>query len=310
MQSILITTSSFGEQSPELLQSIETPELKFIHNRHGRKLTESEVDHLIQEHRPVGLIAGVEPLTRYVLERAAFLKVISRCGIGMDTVDLIAAKELGIQVTNTPDAPTIPVAELTIGLALSLLRSIHIVDASIRNGSWERPMGSLLHGKTAGIIGYGRIGSYVSKLLSSFGCNQLIYDPYADLVGKPEASSIEELIENADIVFLHLPYTAENHHMLNAERLSLMKPGAILINTSRGGLIDDKALFDSLKSRRFAGAAIDCFEEEPYTGPLSKLKNTLITSHIGSYAREGRMLMEQQAVENLLTALRNLNPKD
>ena len=306
MQNILITTSSFGEQSTELFAAMDSAGLKAIQNPYKRKLTESEADCLIQEYRPIGMIAGVEPLTRYVMERAPFLKVISRCGIGLDTVDLAAAGELGLMVTNTPDAPTIPVAELTIGLILSLLRAIHVADASVRSGGWERPMGSLLHDKTVGIIGCGRIGSYVGNVLSSFGCNLLGYDPYSTLSGITEASSIEKLLEDADIVLLHLPYTEDNHHIINSERLMNMKQGAMLVNTSRGGLVDEAALFEALKSGRLSGAAIDCFEHEPYAGPLAQLENTLLTSHIGSYAREGRMLMEQQSVENLLKALRDL----
>jgi D-3-phosphoglycerate dehydrogenase / 2-oxoglutarate reductase len=306
MLNILITTSSFGEQSPELLETMSSAGLNPIQNPYKRKLSESEADYLIQEYNPIAIIAGVEPLTRYVMERAPFLKVISRCGIGLDTVDLPAAGELGVVVTNTPDAPTIPVAELTIGLILSLLRAIHVTDNSIRSGGWERPMGSLLYGKTVGIIGCGRIGSYVGKLLSSFGCNLLGYDPYSAPREIKEASSIEKLLEAADIVLLHLPHTKDNHHIINTERLTHMKQGAMLVNTSRGGLVDETALFEALKSGRLSGAAFDCFEQEPYAGPLAQLQNTLLTSHIGSYAREGRILMERQAVDNLLKALTDL----
>jgi D-3-phosphoglycerate dehydrogenase len=310
MQNILITTSSFGGQSPELFAAMESAGLKVIQNPYKRKLEESEADCLIQDYRPIGMIAGIEPLTRTVMERAPFLKVISRCGIGLDTVDLDAAGELGVMVTNTPDAPTIPVAELTIGLILSLLRAIHVADASIRSGGWERPMGSLLYGKTVGIIGCGRIGSYVGKILSSLGCNLIGYDPNPAVSGIKVASSIEELLEGADIVLLHIPYTEDNHHIINEKRLTQMKKGAMLVNTSRGGLVDESALYDALKSGRLSGAAFDCFEQEPYAGPLAQLNNMLLTSHVGSYALEGRMLMERQAVENLLKALHDLRLLD
>jgi D-3-phosphoglycerate dehydrogenase / 2-oxoglutarate reductase len=306
MQNILITTSSFGEQSPDLNSAFSSADLNAIQNPYKRKLTESEADCLIQEYRPIGIIAGVEPLTRKMMERAPFLKVISRCGIGLDTVDLTAAEEMGIIVCNTPDAPTIPVAELTIGLILSLLRAIHVADNSIRSGGWERPMGSLLYGKTVGIIGCGRIGSYVGNLLSSFGCNLIGYDPYSTINEITAVSTMGKLLQDSDIVLLHLPYTEDNHHIINAERLNQMKQGAMLVNTSRGGLVDETALFEALKSGRLSGAAFDCFEQEPYAGPLAQLQNTLLTSHIGSYAREGRILMERQAAENLLNALLDL----
>jgi len=303
MNNILITTSSFAEEAPEPLSSLELAGLKGILNPHRRKLTENEVDCLIQEHRPVGMIAGVEPLTREIMIKAPFLKVISRCGIGLDSVDLVAAGELGITVTNTPDAPTIPVGELTVGMILSLIRSIHQSDASIRTGAWERPMGSLLYGKTVGIIGCGRIGSYVARILSAFGCRLVGYDPVCSNHQYVELTSLENLLQTADIVTLHLPYSKANHHLINEKRISLMKQGAALVNASRGGLVDEVALAGSLQSGKLAGAAIDSFELEPYFGPLAQLNNTLLTGHIGSYAREGRMIMEQQAVGNLLKAL-------
>lgn len=303
MKNVLITTSSFADEAPELLASLEASGLKAILNPYRRKLTETEVDALIQEQRPVGMIAGVEPLTRPVLEKAPFMKVISRCGIGMDSVDLAAADELGIVVTNTPDAPTIPVGELTIGMILTLLRSIHHSDASIRTGGWERPMGALLHGKTVGIVGCGRIGSYVAKILEAFGCRLLGFDPFCTSHQHVELTTLETLVQEADIVTLHLPYSETNHHLINEDQIARMKQGALLVNASRGGLIDETALAEALHSGKLAGAAIDSFEQEPYSGPLTKLKNTLLTGHIGSYAKEGRMIMERQAVENLLKAL-------
>jgi D-3-phosphoglycerate dehydrogenase len=303
MKNILITTSSFADETPELLTSLEASGLKAILNPFRRKLTENEVKSLIQEHEPAGMIAGVEPLTRQVLENAPFIKVISRCGIGMDSVDLKAAEELGIKVTNTPDAPTIPVGELTIGMILALLRSLHHSDASIRAGGWERPMGLLLHGKTVGIVGCGRIGSYVAKILTAFGCKLLGYDPLCSSHQYVELTSMESLLQKSDIVSLHLPYSEANHHLINEKQISLMKQGAILINASRGGLVDEITLVVALQSGKLAGAAIDSFEQEPYTGPLAHLNNTLLTGHIGSYAREGRMIMEQQAVDNLLKFL-------
>lgn len=309
MKNVLITTSSFAEEAPELLRDFASAGLQAVLNPYGRKLTEAEVSALIEEYKPVGMIAGVEPLTREVLKSAPFLKVISRCGIGMDSVDLGAAREYGITVTNTPDAPTIPVAELTVGMILSLLRSIHHSDASIRNGGWNRPMGALLHGKTVGLIGCGRIGSYVGKLLAAFGCRLLGYDPYCTEHPFIELTGLEQLLAEADIVTLHLPYTEANHHLLNQELLAKMKEGALLINASRGGLVDEEALAEALQSGHLAGAALDCFEQEPYKGALAQAENTLLTGHIGSYAREGRMIMEQQAAENLLRALRSSSEK-
>lgn len=303
---ILITTSSFDA---EILSLFDTHNLEAILNPYKRKLTENEVAGLIQQYQPIGMIAGVEPLTDAVLKKAPFLKVISRCGIGMDSVDLVVAEGLGIKVTNTPDAPTIPVAELTIGLMISLIRSLHVSDSSIRDGHWDRPMGGLLYGKTIGIIGCGRIGSYVAKLLTAFGCNLIGYDPFCARHDSLVLTTLEDLLRVSDLVSLHLPYSEDNHYLINAGRIALMKNGAMLINASRGGLVDEAALVEALESGKLAGAAFDCFEHEPYVGPLAQLSNTLLTAHIGSYAREGRKIMEQQAMENLIGGLNKMQQK-
>lgn len=290
---ILCTTSSFNKDLiPE--------DFQFISNPYKRKLTETEVTELIEVHQPEAIIAGVEPLTRRVLQKAKNLKVISRCGIGLDTVDLDAARELGITVTNTPDGPTRAVAELTLGLMLNLIRSIHISDAGIRNGKWERPMGSLLEGKTIGIIGCGRIGTAVAKLVKAFDCIVLGYDKYVKANEYMNMVPFEKLIAEADIITLHIPYSKETHNILGSKELSSMKKDAFIINTSRGGLIDEEVLYKKLKLGELKGAALDCYNDEPYVGPLKELNNVLLTAHIGSYAREARMLQEKQAVENLI----------
>ena len=304
MEIILITTSSFGKVDPDLIGLLESRGYRIALNPFGRKLSEGEVLELVVDHQPVGIIAGVEPLTGKVLALAEKLKVISRCGIGLDSVDLDAARELSITVTNTPDAPTVPVAELTLGMILSLLRRIHLSDSSIREGNWLRPTGNLLHKKTVGIIGCGRIGSYLARLLGPFECRVLGCDI---VCGNDECNyepeSLDTIFTEADIITLHIPYTAENHHFVNAERINMMKNKCIIVNTARGGLIDEDALYEALKDSRLGGAALDSFEEEPYRGLLRTFDNVLMTAHIGSYAQEGRMMMESQAVENLIASL-------
>jgi len=306
MHKIIITTSSFAKNEPGLLDMFAEHGLQMFLNPFGRKLSEDEVSEIIVQQQPIGMVSGVESLTRQVLEKAKNLKVISRAGIGMDNVDLQAAKDLGIVVTNTPDAPTIPVAELTLGMILSLLRRIHVSDAGIRRGEWVRPMGNLLHGKTVGLIGCGRIGSYLARLLSSFECIILGYDPFIDIDKNDKFSMVglERILSDADILSLHIPYSQENRHFINAERIQNMKKGALLINAARGGLVDEDALYNALSSGYLGGAALDCFEQEPYTGKLKDLDNVLLTAHIGSYAQEGRAMMERQAVENLFRELK------
>ena len=304
-KTILITTSSFGASDLAPLKKMQRLGLNVIFNPYGRKLTEEEAQAFLEEYNPVGLVAGVEPLTERIMQSIPSLKVISRCGIGMDAVNLEAAKRLGITITNTPDAPTIPVAELAIGMILGLLRRIHVTDAGIRKDRWERPMGVLLYGKTVGIVGCGRIGTRLARILQGFDCTVLGADPACPECADYRLVDLEEVLAASDIISLHLPYCAQTHHFMNADRLALMKNDAYLINAARGGLVDEDALYQALSSDHLAGAAMDCFEQEPYQGPLKELKNVLLTAHIGSYAREGRIMMEAQAVENLLRELKN-----
>jgi len=308
MENILITTSSFGKDDLSPLNDLNKMKgINIVTNPYERKLTEDEVSRLIEELKPIGMIAGVEPLTRNVLIKAKGLKVISRCGIGLDSVDLDAANELGIIVTNTPDAPTIPVAELTLGMILCLLRQLHTADASIRRGQWERPMGLLLYGKTVGIIGCGRIGSYLAKLLHAFNCTLLGYDPNIKQHELYEMVTLNDLLQRSDIISIHIPYSHENHHLIGVQELSITKENAILVNAARGGLVDENALYEYLQSGHLLGAALDCHEVEPCcSSKFVNMPNVLLTPHIGSYAREARVIMEMQAADNLIKELKKI----
>lgn len=297
---ILTTTSSFGiNEFPD--------EINVIHNPFKRKLTEDEVLDLIEKYQPIGMIAGVEPLTRRVLKKARNLKIISRCGIGIDSLDMEAAKELGIKVMITPDAPIISVAELTLGLILGLLRRINTLDAGMRRGGWKGPKGNLLSGKIVGIIGCGRIGTYVARLAAAFGCKVMGCDPFVKEHGICNMSDFGKLLKESDIVTLHVPYSRDNHHLIAEKELNTMKSNAILINAARGGLINEAALCDALRNGVIAGAAMDCFEMEPYDGLLTRLENTLLTPHMGSSASEARVMMEKQSLDNLVSELKRLD---
>lgn len=303
MRKILVTTSSFGKHDKLPLRMIEEKGYQPVLNPYARKLESKEISELIETHRPVGIIAGVEPLNADSLKSASELAAISRCGIGMDNVDLEFAQEKNIKVSNTPDGPTQAVAELTLGLILALCRQICISDASIRKGQWRRPMGNLLQSKAVAVIGCGRIGSQLIRLLKPFNCNVMGVDPIISESGLWKKTDLDEALSKANVITLHLPYSSENHHFINQSKLEMMNSDAILINASRGGLIDEKALHDALVKKQIKGAALDCFESEPYGGPLVELDNVLLTGHIGSYAVEGRIAMEVKAVENLLTHL-------
>lgn len=302
---ILITTSSFGVESNEALAKIIAAGIKVKLNPYGRRLSEIEAVELLAEPGLIGMIAGVEPINQLALSGAPQLKVISRCGIGIDNIDRGSAETFGILLCNTPNAPSIAVAELVVGLILDLLRKISLADRSIRAHVWKQHMGNLLAKKTVGIIGYGGIGRRVALLLSAFGAKVLAYD-VRDISGEQDVivCDLEQAITHSDIVSLHVPYTLENHHLINDSVLNKMKPGAMLINVARGGLIDEKALLKALETGRISGAALDCFETEPYNGPLVELDQVVLTAHMGSYATESRQIMEIEATENLLQGLR------
>ncbi len=301
--SIVTTTSSFDIEANDVLRALTTGRAKVTPNPYARRLSEAEVSDFLQDTGAMGMIAGVEPLTASVLDANPQLRVISRCGAGLDSVDLGAARERGVSVYSTPDAPARAVAEFTIGLILCLLRRIAEADRSAREGRWEALRGGLLGARTAGVVGYGRIGRRVARLLQAFGARVTAADPHVTQA-EVELLPLQELLKSADVVSLHLPYSHATHHLLDAEALALMRPNAILVNTARGGIIDEGALARALEQKRLAGAALDCFSSEPYEGPLRLLPNVVTTAHMGSSAIEARRLMEAEAAQNLLEGLK------
>lgn len=307
MPKLLISTSSFDVKGNQILQKLQEQGFEIILNPYGRKLKEAEVLEFIRDD-VVGMIAGVEPLTRNVLASAKSLKIISRCGIGTDNVDLEAAEEMNIPVHITPSAPVIAVAELTLSLILSTLRRTSEADRNLRQGTWKPLMGRLLGSQVIGLVGYGRVGKRVGQLLGAFGAQAIAYDIFceslfADTVCLP---TLDEVLQKASVVSLHIPYNSDNHHLVDREFISKMNAGSILINASRGGLVDEEALYDALVSGHLAGAALDTFEEEPYAGKLLSLPQVVLTPHMGSYAKEARIQMEQEASQNLFDSLVDL----
>ena len=302
MNTILATTSSFGKGSPQIIKDLQEKGFNIVVNPYGRKLTEEELKELLNQHRPVGLLAGTEPVTDSVLKAAKdYLKVISRVGVGWDNVDKQTAGNLGIQVFRTEGVLNQAVAELTLGLILSALRYISLQDRQIRDGVWQKRMGRLLQGKVVGVIGFGSIGQCVGRLISAFDATVLYYDPVSMNVAWAKATSIHKLLAQSDIVTIHAD--AENQILGEKELLSLCNPGVIVVNASRGTLIDEDALYKALVSGRVAFACLDVFDQEPYSGPLTQLENVILTPHIGSYAQEARIRMEEMAVENMLAGL-------
>lgn len=303
MNKIAISTTTFGKYEKSPLELCKKCGYEIICNPYERKLKSVELVELAKD--AVGLIAGTEPITENVLLKLPSLKVISRCGAGIDNIDIEAAERSGIKVVSTTDAPTLAVAELTVGLILALLRKISLMDREIRGDLWKKRMGILLSGKRVGIIGFGRIGRKVAELLKAMGAEIIFTDPNVAEKEAGEFTKVEfkKLLKKSDIISLHLSYSKENYRLIGQYEFSLIKQGAFLINCSRGGIVDENALYSALKEGKLAGAALDVFEQEPYNGPLKELDNVILTPHIGSYAQEARIKMETQAVKNLIKAL-------
>lgn len=308
MATILTTTSSFGKSAPYLIKQLESKGFTVVTNPHGRKLTEEEIGSLLQEHKPIGLLAGTEPITGDVIKNARnFLKVISRVGVGWDNVDRQAARQNGMIVTRTEGVLDQAVAELTLGMILSALRNISIQDRCIRDCTWEKRMGGLLQGKTVGVIGFGAIGQKVAKLASAFEARVVYYDTEPKVTDLAQPVDLNDLLAQAHIITIHA--SGAERILGQRELKELCQKGVIIVNTSRGGLVDEDALEECLKSGQVGFACLDVFENEPYAGPLAQLENVILTPHIGSYAQEARIRMEELAVSNLLDALSEPKPK-
>lgn len=306
MPKALITTVPFADKNRLPIELLEANGIDYVINPLGRKLKEDELADMVGDFDV--LIAGTEPITDKVMSRGRNLKLISRVGIGLDSVDLLAAEKRGIRVSYTPDAPAPAVAELTIGLMLSLLRHIHVANSQMHAGRWERIFGRRVPEVTIGVIGVGRIGRRVLSRLSSFGTPRvLVNDLLPDTKVVPELKlewvDKSTILREADVISLHVPLTGHTKNMIREEHLRMMKPDALIINTSRGGIINEADLAKVLQSGHLAGAAVDVFEHEPYSGPLTGIERCLLTAHMGSMSIDCRTRMEIEATEEAVRFL-------
>jgi len=300
---VLISTVPFGNANELPIELLNIAGLDFIINPLNKKFTEDELIHYVKDIDLI--IAGTEPITEKVLNHAPKLKLISRVGIGLDSVDLIAAQKRGIKVTYTPDAPAPAVAELTMGLILNLLRSVHVSNSQMHNGIWNRIFGRRLAEITLGVVGVGRIGSRVLRRTKPFGTPRILVndihpDDTLNTDFKLEWVSKEEIYREADVICLHLPLTKSTFNLVKKEELLSMKKDAIIINVSRGGIINEKDLYDVMQSGHLSGAAIDVFDEEPYYGELAKIERCILTAHMGSMSIDCRSKMEIEATKEVI----------
>ena len=299
---ILISTSSFGKDIRTPLSILEKAGFEVHLNPHGRQLTIEESKELLQGK--VGLIAGTEKLNEEVLSTATDLKYLVRLGTGMDNVDFNITNQKGIVVENTPNAHVDGVAELALAGILNSFRSIAWNDQQIKAGNWVKPMGALLKCKTVGLIGFGKVAKRLSLLLQPFLCNIIAFDPFFDEEFAKkwgiQQVPLETILEKSNVISLHLPFSEDNRNIINAASFSRMKNDVLIVNSSRGGLIDEASLFDFLKNNSSAKAYLDTFEKEPYNGKLCSLDNVLMTGHIGTYAKEVRLSMEMEAAQKMI----------
>lgn len=298
---VFISTSTFAEYNKAPTDLLRKAGIVYHLNPHKRRLTEKEISGFLSKGNYEGLLAGTEPLNRRVLGSVKELKVISRVGVGLDNVDLDVATRLKIKVFNTPDVLTDSVAELTLGFMLCCLRKIALTDRNIRKEIWKKEMGTLLKGKTVGLIGFGRIGQRVANLTKAFGAKVIFSDPRKIKSSLGKQVSMDNLLKAADIISIH---AASKEVLISENEIAKMKHGVILVNTARGSLVTAAVLLKGLKSGKVASAGLDVFESEPYSGKLINFDNVVLTPHIGSYAKEARIKMELEAVENLLKGLK------
>ncbi len=306
-KNILVTARSFRRMDGPHKQILLDAGYTLIDSPEDRPLRPEEFLPLVPDVD--GIILGVDEITAEVFDQAPQLKVLSRCGVGLDGVDLAAAKERGIVVKNTPGSNSVAVAELTIGLMVSLARRIPYHDAVVKRGDWSRISGMELAGATLGLIGFGNIGREVAKRAAVFGMRILFYDPYPpseEVLAKisAEARSVEEILTESDVVSLHIPLLPQTQNLINATALERMKSSAYLINTARGGLVDEMALYEALANGGIAGAAFDAFSQEPpREHPLLTLDNFIGMPHIGASTRQTALRTSLMASENLLSVL-------
>ena len=300
---IFCSTYPFASVSDEPKEILERNGIELEVNPYGRKITRDELKkHLADKS---GLIAGTEILDASIFDCAPNLKIIARVGIGLDGIDFKEVNKRKILVTYTPDAVSQAVAELTVANIINLARRIPQVHLDMKHGKWNRYIGFEIANKKIGIIGFGRVGQRVAKMLQGFSCELLVNDITPDeeigsLFGVTFCSK-EKIVQQADIITLHLPKTPITYNLVDDRFLGNMKNNACIINTSRGGIINEEDLYIALKNKSIGGAAIDVYEIEPYiAGRFCELDNTILTSHSGSCSQEARYLMELGAAQEIL----------
>jgi len=310
---ILITPRSFASSSDKAIKMLTARGYEIQRNNTDRPYKKEEILNLIKDID--GIIIGIDELSAEIIEKANKLKVISKYGTGLDNIDIHMATNKKIIVTNTPTANVDAVADLAFGLILSLARRIPEADQKTKNGKWEKIIGKSVWEKTLGVIGLGKIGRQVVKRARGFQMNILGFDlvkdkKFAQRYGIKYVN-LEKLLQKSDYITIHIPLNDATRGMISYKELEKIKREAFLINTSRGGIVDEQALYKALRNNQLKGAALDVYHSEPpVESPLKELDNVIMTPHIGAYTEEAIENMGMQAAQNLIDVLEGRKPKN
>lgn len=292
---VVVGASSFADGNTNIERIFKEKGIELVKNPFGRRMTKEEIiEHL---HGADALLAGLEPLDEDVFSKCPNLKAIARIGIGMDNVDMEAAKKHRIKVSNTPEGPTDAVAEMTLSALLAICHNIISSNKDIHEGVWKKRLGKSISEMKILVIGYGHIGRKTAELLKTLGAEIQIFDKYNPM---DSTCSLEEGLKIADVVSIH---ASGKEEIISIELIESMKDGVIILNSARGGLINEKGLYAALKSGKVSFFWGDSLWTEPYDGILKECENAILTPHICTYTTKCRSSMEMQAVENLFRDL-------
>ncbi|MBT3397445.1 hypothetical protein HOA55_00380 [archaeon] len=302
---VFVSTSPYGDYNHSLKDALRPFETHY--NTSGKEYPKISLIEKVKRINPEYIIAGVEKYDKEVLDLCPNLKLIARVGIGLNSVDIEECKRRGIAVTYTPDAPSNAVAELTIGQILLGIRFVPTADKIIRKGGWERYIGKELSNVKVGLIGFGRIGKLVYDKIKRLGAKEIMVNDIDKNQFRNNSelmiASKEEILKNCDVISLHIPLEDETIDFIKKDDFQKMKPDAILINNSRGKIVNEQDLYAWLHTNERAFAALDTFKTEPYVGPLSNLNNIFLTAHMGSCSMKSRNDMESGALAEVLNAI-------
>ncbi len=308
MPRVFVTARSFAAYSDEPLELLESSGYSVERSPVDGPLSEEQFLSLVRGRSIDALLVGADEVTEKLMKSIDGLKVVSMHGSGLGRIDVNKAKELGIVVTNTPGLNSTAVAELTVGLMFCLARKIPMADNSVRGGKWEKIIGNSLAGKTLGLLGLGSIGGKVAAIANALGMEVIGHDKYIDQTADYiKLVNMEECLTGADFLSLHLPLVEDTKNLIDKEKLKLMKPGAYIINTSRGGIINEDDLYESLLKGELAGAALDVFAREPVhpEHPLLSLDNCVFTPHIGGRTDEVIKAVSYAAAQNIVENIKD-----